>query len=396
MAITPTRMSTTEMAGKGLLDLPTDILSMLPEYFANIEDYTNFVSSCKSLRRWSGSCATPNTILRLAAAQSSTFFRPSPHFLVCATARQLGNWARESAKNEGLLQAKLKEGIDGLLDLVLEHCGLTMERIRQLHLMRFSTVNPVTNIIDQCVGEQWYAAEDFWNGGRSDAYTISSDPPVTFFHLAIYGELFAPDIDYWIDPSSKDTIKRPLSVNTRLEYIKYCLPDFACELSKPWEQLLAREQVDPRRAVLHTGPYMELDEDGRRKHQPYNHNLALTWVIKSSRWRPHWKEARSHFGGDFKDEFEDDWWSDTYAREGDEWRQLLWKNACICQGLEGMGMIRAGLREPWMEKMKRLRNAIAEIETGEEKVWVQTQATTTVPYLLGDLRVCVSGYVGGT
>ena len=89
--------------------------------------------------------ASPNTILRLAAAQSSTFFRPSPHFLVTATAKQLGNWARQSPANETELANRLEDGIDGLLDLVLQHCGLTMERIRQLHLQRFSIINPVYN-----------------------------------------------------------------------------------------------------------------------------------------------------------------------------------------------------------------------------------------------------------
>ena len=91
--------------------------------------------------------ATPNTILRLAASQTKVFFRPSPHFFVAATARQLGNWARSSDANEDELAPRMEHGIDGLLSLALEHCRLTMERIRELHLMRFSIINPVTNII---------------------------------------------------------------------------------------------------------------------------------------------------------------------------------------------------------------------------------------------------------
>jgi hypothetical protein len=105
--------------------------------------------------------ATPQQILRLAAASSRIFFRPSPHFLVAATARELGNWARRSIDNEQQLAARLEDGLDGLLELALRHCGLTVERIRELYEMRFSLINPVTDIIDKCVGSQWCNIENF-------------------------------------------------------------------------------------------------------------------------------------------------------------------------------------------------------------------------------------------
>lgn len=96
----------------------------------------------------------PRTVLRLAAAQDRIFFRPAPYFLVAATARELGNWARESAAHEHELATKLENGVDVLMDLALQHCGLTLERIRQLYEMRFSIVNPIYDIIDKCVGSQ--------------------------------------------------------------------------------------------------------------------------------------------------------------------------------------------------------------------------------------------------
>jgi hypothetical protein len=133
------------MAATKLLSLPNDLLVLLPEYLANIEDYTNLSSTCGRLRDCL-SDARPNTILHLASAQTNVFFRPSPHFLVAATARELGNWARKSQQNEEILQSYLKYGIDALMELALVHCGITMQRIRELHLMRFSIINPVTNV----------------------------------------------------------------------------------------------------------------------------------------------------------------------------------------------------------------------------------------------------------
>lgn len=372
-----------------LLSLPRDILILLPDYIHNIEDYTNFSSTCTALRDCMNT-ASPGTILRLAAAKSTTFFRPSPHFLVTATARELGNWGRESAINEAELAARLEDGIDGLLDLSLKHCGLTMERIRQLHLQRFSIINPVTDLIDKCVGSQWYSTPDFWEGGADDAYTIYADPPATLFHLALYGELFGPDFEAFLDPAGQSA--RRLSVETRLEFIKYCVPDdasYICQKSA-WDVRMPDGQIDPRRAVKQTGPYAEGAEPCRDQN-----NIALVWVIQSSRWKPHWRAMRAKAGiADFQLDFADGWWYDPDDEQN--WRQRMLEAVMICQGLDGLGMIRPGLQDAWAEKIKGWREKIASLE--KEPAWTKVgrQATLEYPFLLGDLRVCGTGYVCGT
>ncbi|RYP42514.1 hypothetical protein DL767_000202 [Monosporascus sp. MG133] len=375
------------MSQKGLLSLPTDILVLLPDFLHNIEDYTNLSSTCRTLHQCM-CAATPNTILRLAAAQSRIFFRPSPHFLVAATARELGSWARECDANERELCLKLQDGWDGLLDLAVSRarCGLTMERIRELHLMRFSVINPVTDVFDKCVGEQWYSTPGFWSGGVDDAYTIDSDPPTAVFHLATYGELFAPDLEAVL---RQDDDARRLSVDTRLEYIKYCVPDWATDSNPAW----GGEQLDPRRAVKSTGPYAE------GAPRVGNNNIALTWVINSSRWKPHWKDIRAKAGPGFmEEELDDGWWYDPslYGDGNPYWRQRLWENTMICQGLEGLGMIRPGLQDRWIPKIKEWREKIAKLEEEPPVIMVGRQGTLDYPYLLGDLRICVSGYVPGT
>jgi hypothetical protein len=213
------------MSVPSLQSLPRDILIMLPDYMHNIEDYTNLSSTCRVLKSCMAT-TTPNNILKLAAAQSGIFFRPSPLFLLMATAKELGNWARISDANEHEFASKCKGGSQALLELALENCELTLERIRELHLLRYSIINPVVDIIDKCVGAQWQATENFWEGGVSDAYTISADPADTLFHLSIYGELFSPDMEVILD---QDVQARRLKVDTRLEFMKYCLPDFQCE-----------------------------------------------------------------------------------------------------------------------------------------------------------------------
>ncbi|KAL9062877.1 MAG: hypothetical protein Q9157_008568 [Trypethelium eluteriae] len=337
--------------------------------------------------------ATPKTILRLAAAQSKIFFRPSPHFLVAATARELGHWARRSAANEQDLAQKMEDGIDGLLGLVLAHCTITLGRIRELFSMRFSIMNPVTDIIDQCVGQQWLSTPNFWNGGVDDAYTISADPSETFFHLVIYGELFGPDFEPIL---SQNHDARRLRVETRLEFIKYCVPDFACQQNgyiDAQDTRLPDGTLDPRRDVKNTGPYRRNDDSGRPD-QIYDNNIALTWVIKSSRWKAHWAVIRAQAAPDFDDNFDDGWWYDE--DDGEDWRQRLWETVMVCQGLEGLGMIRPGIQDQWVDKIREWKDKVARLDREPHTTKVGRQGTLEYPFLLGDLRICASGYVAGT
>lgn len=368
------------MDGRNLESLPREILITFPEYLHNIEDYMNLSSTCRILRECMAT-ATPNIILRLAAAQSRVFFRPSPLFLVAATARELGNWARLRESNEKELADRLENGVGALMDLALEHCGLTMERIRDLHLKRFSILNPVEDIIDQCVGKQWLASPNF------DAYTIQSEPSNTLFHLIIYGELFGADFEPILN---QDTQTRRLGVSTRLEFIKYCLTDFACH---QYGSFAPDKGLDPQRTVKETGPYKE-NAYGRYNYGRTNNNLALTWVIKSRRWRPHWKAIREKAGPEFQNDFDDGWWYDEGVDQ--DWRQRMWEDILICQGLDGLEMMRDGMQDRWIPKIKAWREKIARLDREPATVMVGRQGTLEYPFLLGDLRCCVSGYCPGT
>ncbi|KAK8080133.1 hypothetical protein PG997_007951 [Apiospora hydei] len=396
------------MAPVSLLSLPPELLALLPDHLHTIEDLLSAGSACRALRH-AMDAARPSTILRLAAAQTRVFFRPSPHYLVTAVARELGRWARRSAANEQRLALCLREGLDGLLELATGEadCGLTLARIRELHALRFSLMNPVTDVIDKCVGEQWYAIPDFWNGGVDDAYTIDSAPSETLFHLAIYGELFGPDLDAVLDPGAhKD--HRPLAPETRIEYIKYGVPDFACHLHGEYDPHKTRITTPPdeRRMVYPTGPYKDNDYSGP------NHNIALTWTINSSRFRPRLAEMRTQVAGcaEFRDGWKPHWWyvpedhahnesgNPGNAAYENTWRQRLWENVMVCQGLEGLQMLLPGeaRAERWADKVRAWRRQIERLEHEPALVKVGRQATLVSPYLLGDLRVCVSGYVGGS
>ena len=68
----------------------------------------------------------------------------------------------------------------------------------------------------------------------------------------------------------------------------------------------------------------------------------------------------------------------------------------VCQGLEGLGMIRPDLQDAWVEKIRIWRERIASLEHEPGWTTVGTRATLEYPFLLGDLRVCSTGFVMGT
>lgn len=368
-----------------LLSLPPELLIVLPGYLHTIEDFTHLSSTCRILHTCL-SATSPREILRLAKNQTKTFFRPAPHFLVAATARQLGDWARHSPENEAEFASRVRDGIWGLLKLALEHCGLTMARIRELHLMRFSTINPVTDIVDKCVGIQWCSLPDFWDGGVSDCATINADASETLFHLIIYGELFGPDLEAYLN---QDTTHQVLSLETRLEVVKYCIPDLACL------DYGSDEHIDPRRRIERLGPYRPATpscDPGRYPAFHFDNNNALAWLLQSSRWQPHWRAIRELGGAEFEVGFEDGY---TEATEN-TWRQRLWENIMVCQGLEGLRMISPNLegeeKDRWVARIKDWREKIDRL-TGEGRpIMVDGVRTCQWPYLHGDLRVVCRNY----
>ncbi|KAI0119836.1 hypothetical protein F4814DRAFT_413510 [Daldinia grandis] len=374
----------------GLLDLPTDILVMLPEFLHNIEDYVNLSSTCRALRKCTNA-ASPNAILRLAHASGRVFFRPDPLFLICATARELGSWARKSDENEAELVAGMPRGIDHLMDLALRHCGLTMARIRELHALRFSVINPVSDLIDKCVGAQWYATPNFWNGGVDDAYTIDVDVNEMVFNLAIYGELFGSDFEPFFDSETGFSSRRRLKANTRFEFIKYCLPDARIACFETVSDLERRVgSYDPRRDIIYhpEGPYERRGERASRSY--FNHTIGLIWLMKSSLWRPHWVKARKAAGAgpEFADKIGD------LGIATCSWRQLMLENVMQCQGLEGLGMIQEGteIAERWAPKIREWKE---KIESMEEPATTKLGIRDMYEYpdLFGDLRVCSAGYL---
>ena len=399
----------------GLLSLPLDILIILPEYLRDIEDHKNLSSTCRTLRI-ALSDTSPQTILRLCSAASNTFFRPSPYFLVAACARQLSTWARSSPASTTTLTQSFRGGIDALLDLCLAHSGgLTMARVRELHALRFSVINLAVDLIDKCVGAQWVSTPDFWDGGVDDALTLDVDPSDTFFHLVIYGELFAGDFDVLFSTAageeersgSGDTRLLLLGLDARLEYVKYCIPDWAsyhCQNSARDVGSKADGTFDSRRNVNAVGPYSGWDKKGKDYSgaRLKENQIGLGHLLRSNRWSREWKRVREVVVKDFDEPAgppeQGGAGGSVFEREG-FWKQHLWEAMVLCQGMDAMREL-AGIdksaSEAWAARLKTWRNRIAALEEKPAIIQVGRQPTYAFPDLQGDIWICSSGYFGGS
>lgn len=365
-----------------VLELPTEILQLLPLFLRDIEDFMNLSSTCRHLREVLEG-TSPNQILRLAAAADRTFFRPTPYFLVAATARQVSKWALEDPDNMDKMRKAFKGGIESLHELCLQVAGLTMHDIRRLYETRFSCFNPASDLIDRVAGKQWYSVENFWDGGRSDAATIDCEPERALFQIVIYGELFASTFEAHLLPSQN--LPR-FDIHTRLDYIRYCIPDWIAEGGNP--ALPPPDKVGPYAPRGEGDPYLPADE------------IALQHVLGCKRWLWAWEDARLQAAPDFEE----------------EWKQRLWQDIVQHQGVEGLQMIAepnkarlklyeekdrgsVKLNGKWIKRLREIHAYIEELgsdETPRTVVFGNGQYEgSECPNLAQEVYICMMGYWRG-
>ncbi|KAH8698910.1 hypothetical protein BGW36DRAFT_426593 [Talaromyces proteolyticus] len=411
--------------------LPTELIAGIVTQLHNIEDFLALRSTSRRLYRVLTQNTTPRITLDLLAVSAPTFCSPHPHFLVAALARQISEWTlADYDVRVPLLQAAFRGGIDSLFEFCLDHAprGLSLDEIRRFYELRFAVMNPLTDAIDRMAGPQWYQTEDFWAGGVSEPSTLYTEPSRSAMQILIYGELFGPSFDYFLDKSAWDsglsptfssrsfTSTLPLSTSDfmpsdgeinrtppvfkiadRLEFVKYCIPDWLCH---SWGDFL----VEP------VGPYR------LRRRQPGTSSIpadqqALRHVLTCRRWRRMWRDGMAKVN---KDDFSPPLpasrkrrrtsiieiltssvmeppsptinspvepkahhWADHFSYVGDEnrsdmpnlsaenWRQKLYRDALVFQGIEGMQLVTLPahkISDSVLQKARWIRQKIAELD----------------------------------
>jgi hypothetical protein len=358
-----------------LLDLPNEILSSLPVYINNIETFTNAASSCRRLRE-NFAKAHPKTVLLLADASAPTFFSPHPHYLLTAITRQASDWALGNKGNTDRLRKAFQGGIDGFYAFCINNpnIGLTMKDIRRLHQAQFSIINPLADRIDGMAGDRWYTTENFWDGGVSEPYTLQTEPTIAAFQIIIYGELFASTMQAFLESGKK--LLPSFDVETRLDYIKYCIPDRSC-------------RSYPGLDVLATGPYGPGVE-----HQYESYQVSLEHVLHCRRWRRMWRRAMRMIDRNFEEaEQEED--GDIGEYEDEPWNRRLYRDALQTQGLEGMQLVtlpKEGISKECRDKALQIKQQVELLQEKFDDVTGFNELETRLRDAPGpwrEVRVCV-------
>ncbi|KAJ6584690.1 hypothetical protein B0H19DRAFT_1106105 [Mycena capillaripes] len=189
--------------------LPPELLLNLPDYLHSIEDLCSLFSTCRTLYRTCGN-PDPKIIPRLAANSGRVFFRPHPHLLIAATARQVADWAVKHDERRFQLEVAIQGGVDKLLELAIAVSELTMDDIRRLYTYKCDVLNPLNRELD--LGE----------GPASGWPTVCNDPETTLLSWVIYGELFHHSLELAYLPLPEH---KPLSSLIRYKWFVYCMPD---------------------------------------------------------------------------------------------------------------------------------------------------------------------------
>ena len=236
-----------------LLDLPVDIINLLPNYFNSIYDLYNVLSTCRTLYT-----AYRNTDVKLPPIlpklDGQLLFQPHPHLLLTVVASQIGDWAVSSPSNRYELHQSLLNGHYGLLSLAERVSFVSLSDLRDLHATKYSVLNPLIRLVDFEAGPAMVRHQDI----DPDDYglTICQHPDLAVMNYLIYCGLFHHYIDEILaisegtdskeggDEKDRDgTITsamdeltlpestslrsppRSLEAGIRHRFIAYCLPD---------------------------------------------------------------------------------------------------------------------------------------------------------------------------
>ncbi|KAJ7134386.1 hypothetical protein C8R44DRAFT_870029 [Mycena epipterygia] len=192
-----------------LITLPTELLLNLPFYLYSIEDLCSLFSTCRTLHH---ACANPDpkVVPRLAANSGRVFFRPHPHLLIAATARQVADWAVRHKDHRYLLEVAIQGGVEKLLELAIDVTELSMDDIRRIYTYKCDVLNPLNRRLDVAAGP------------ASGGHTVCNDPETTLLSWVIYGELFHHSLELAYLPLPE---YKPLSSIIRYKWFVYCMPD---------------------------------------------------------------------------------------------------------------------------------------------------------------------------
>jgi len=203
-----------------LIELPSELILLLPPFLHSIDDLYSLLQTCRTLyQHYADSRVALPPIF--AKRDGQRVLPPHPHLLLSGTARQIADWAVESKANRHELLQTLPGRMEGLLSLAERVTRLSLADLRELYRIHNEFINPLYRRVDAICGQEYVRrsardeAED-----EEDLMTICGDVTQSLYSFIIYCELFHHNVDALLD-----TTILPLSPRTRRDFLGYCMPD---------------------------------------------------------------------------------------------------------------------------------------------------------------------------
>ncbi|KAF8208773.1 hypothetical protein K438DRAFT_1812858 [Mycena galopus ATCC 62051] len=295
--------------------LPPDVLLDLPQYLHSLEDLLSLFSTNRTLYR---TCANPSPkiVLRLAADSGRVFFRPHPHFLIAATARQLADWAVKEGDRRYLLEVAIQGGVQTLLELAIDVAGLSMDDIRRLYAYKCDVLNPLNRRLD------------LQGGPASGGITVCNDPETALLSWAIYGELFHHSLELAYLPLPD---VKPLSSIIRYKWFVYCMPDV---------NSFHYMEFPPDNIPQFFKDYVQEDDDRFQQ-------LSMTEATREFLNPPLWQEELET--------------SPSFRTTGSSQREL-YVSCAMHMGMKSLELLVPGGVEKWEADLERIGNGIRDAD----------------------------------
>lgn len=125
-------------------------------------------------------------------------------YLLSLIAGAYAPWLALSSINRRAFKDACPALPDSLLDIAADHPVLVNRssfslEVLQKTVSRKEIVVGLSDLVDRCVGAQWHAIPDFWDGGAEDAATLEAEVDGAIWQMLVYGELFGSGLGGWLD-----------------------------------------------------------------------------------------------------------------------------------------------------------------------------------------------------
>lgn len=400
---------------KDISCLPSEVMQHVLVMLDDLRDIVALKLTSKAIHSICCSMSPANLLIAASKAHCQ-MFQPAPYFLIAVVAKDLRVWLSKHPEATSDLQTAIQGGSWSLMEFCFGRTRLTWQHIADIHRFRTAIMEPAAELIASAAGRKMPEVPDptatrghltCTIGGSQDC--VIDDSMRSLLQLAIYGDLFGgrDEFEAFLNCSALDTTRKTnpstealeplIPVETRLDFVKYCVPDIACFWLRDFIESkgLPAQYMFPStlRFVLRAGPYQDHDDRGAvgESVRSTNDQRGLLLLLESRGWNDAWSTVRDSIGRrhTLMDGNESRLW---YLDTPQNWKELLWCNLSMMQGLAGFEMLFPDRHQEW-NKWEALftgwRDKLAAIEHQPRMYRCGWRRTFGFPFLLGDLKICI-------